>query len=108
MLVHELLCLELWREKVFPLMLESSAHPTSGFPAYLVVNTPPPLAPQILLMYHNTNNLQLYTEGTVASLLETSLFYQVLIGVVLLVTTLYHKHDFRSAVRWVGRVCWTW
>ena len=42
-LIHELLALELWREKVFPLMLESSTHPTSGFPADLVVRrTPPP------------------------------------------------------------------
>ena len=38
-LVQELLSLELWREKVFPLMLENSTHPTSGFPAYLVVST---------------------------------------------------------------------
>ena len=37
-LVHELLSLELWREKVFPLMLENSTHPTSSFPAYLVVS----------------------------------------------------------------------
>ena len=35
--VHELLCVELWKEKVFPLMLDSSHQPTSGFPAYLVV-----------------------------------------------------------------------
>ena len=37
-LVHELLSLELWRDKVFPLLMTSSTHPTSGFPAYLVVS----------------------------------------------------------------------
>ena len=38
-LVHELLAVEIWREKVFPLMLEKAAKPQSSFPAYLVVRT---------------------------------------------------------------------
>ena len=36
-LVHELLAAEIWREKVFPLMLEKTAKPRTSFPAYLVV-----------------------------------------------------------------------
>ena len=36
-LVHELLAVEIWREKVFPLMMEKTAKPRTSFPAYLVV-----------------------------------------------------------------------
>lgn len=38
-LIHELLAVEIWREKVFPLMLEKSSRPKTSFPAYLVVST---------------------------------------------------------------------
>ena len=38
-LVHELLAAEIWREKVFPLMLEKTAKLRTSFPAYLVVCT---------------------------------------------------------------------
>ena len=37
-LVHELLAVEVWREKVFPLMIRHCSRPTTSFPTYLVVS----------------------------------------------------------------------
>ena len=84
--MHELLAVEVWRENVFPRMIRESSRPTSSFPAYLVVSashppscTPPHLRPcsALSLMLFAINALQLYHEGTVASLLETALYCTV-------------------------------
>lgn len=37
-LIHELMVIEIWREKVYPLMLEQCKAPTSSFLTYIVVS----------------------------------------------------------------------
>ena len=59
-LVHELLAVEVWRENVFPRMIQESSRPTSSFPAYLVVSAshlppthaPPTFTPSLLHTRH--------------------------------------------------------
>ena len=38
-LIHELLAVELWKEKVFPKLLESGYNPHTTLPVYFVVGT---------------------------------------------------------------------
>lgn len=57
-LVHELLSVELWKDNVFPLMLEDCNNPKTGFPTYLV----------------------LYHEATLADLLQAALYYREFCG----------------------------
>ena len=38
LLVHELLVVEVWRDKVFPVMLQICKAPTSSFITYIVVS----------------------------------------------------------------------
>eukprot|EP00731_Ephydatia_muelleri_P034083 Em0047g2a len=59
-LAHELLSVELWKSNVFPLMLEDSNEPKTGFPTYLV----------------------LYHEATLVDLLQAALYYQESCGEV--------------------------
>ena len=60
-LVHELLAMEIWREKVFPLMLEKTAKPRTSFPAYLVVCT----------MYYYLLAIAIATKVFIGNLLAT-------------------------------------
>ena len=54
LIVHELLLVEIWKEKIFPLYLQEKIQPKASFPCYLV----------------------LYHEATLVNLLDTILFYK--------------------------------
>lgn len=53
-LIHELVCVDLWKRNVFSLLFKQSVTPTTGFPTYLI----------------------LYHEASLVSLLEVVLFYR--------------------------------
>ncbi|KAI6652304.1 Zinc finger MYND domain-containing protein 10-like [Oopsacas minuta] len=54
LLVHELLLVEIWKDKIFPIYLQEDFEPKVSFPCYLI----------------------LYHEATLINLLETILFYK--------------------------------
>ena len=90
MVIHELLAVEVWKRKVFPLLLQQLEECKTSFPAYIVVR---------LWAWHASIDVsrdvpmfvicqfceftvvflfrQLYHEATLVGLLETAMFYEV-------------------------------
>ncbi len=78
-LIHELITVELWRDKVFPQLFKIDFEPKNTFVMYLIVSFDFVVYPSIFKVIFECSILskkKLYHEATLVNLLETVLYHQ--------------------------------